>query len=555
MLDKLPITRVFWVCVTIFRLWNALFVRTSFNPDEYWQSTEVAHRLVFGYGYLTWEWQEDAQLRSFAHPALFVGLYKLLELLNLDSRWVVAYGPRLLQGIISAANDFFLYKLARTYFNDNAAKWALLCQLFSWFTFYVMVRPFSNCIETMCTTAALAYWPWKFLEDRRDKKDKDISYKQNNRAVALILAALGIIFRPTNAVIWLYLGIGHLWQTRDRAFLMFRLVVPIALVTLLTLLSIDRLGYGQWTVVPINFFKFNVLDGKDKLYGKHPWSWYFLQGYPAIVGTALPLVIAGYFTVPPSKKGLGRVSAWTLLVYSGAAHKEFRFILPLLPPAFVYAGYCLHTLEGKSYMKLYEKMRRKLFQLAIVFIVLPNVLCAFYFSRCHQRAPVEVMDFLADQIQGTHSICVYNFNLAGYIIYLVENSEVSIHFWTPCHATPYYSYLHQNVSMWFPDCSPAYDSIYYTNRERFGGCESHQLERDPKHFLAKLYNLSGDVANDGSWMELPTYVVTSDTITAQINELLVVTHFVEVASFFHSDVSGDADASEVTSIMLVFKRQ
>ena len=52
MWEALLTTRVFWTAVVVFRLWNALFVRTFFNPDEYWQSTEVAHRLVFGYGYL-----------------------------------------------------------------------------------------------------------------------------------------------------------------------------------------------------------------------------------------------------------------------------------------------------------------------------------------------------------------------------------------------------------------------------------------------------------------------------------------------------------------------
>ena len=30
------------------RLLQALVVRTAFAPDEYWQSIEVAHRLVFG---------------------------------------------------------------------------------------------------------------------------------------------------------------------------------------------------------------------------------------------------------------------------------------------------------------------------------------------------------------------------------------------------------------------------------------------------------------------------------------------------------------------------
>lgn len=51
-LEEVPASRAFWAAVLAFRAWNALFVRTSFNPDEYWQGPEVAHSLVFGYGHL-----------------------------------------------------------------------------------------------------------------------------------------------------------------------------------------------------------------------------------------------------------------------------------------------------------------------------------------------------------------------------------------------------------------------------------------------------------------------------------------------------------------------
>lgn len=30
------------------RIANALLICTAFSPDEYWQSLEVAHRIVFG---------------------------------------------------------------------------------------------------------------------------------------------------------------------------------------------------------------------------------------------------------------------------------------------------------------------------------------------------------------------------------------------------------------------------------------------------------------------------------------------------------------------------
>lgn len=37
--------------LAVFRLCSALLVQTYFNPDEYWQGPEIAHRLVFARGY------------------------------------------------------------------------------------------------------------------------------------------------------------------------------------------------------------------------------------------------------------------------------------------------------------------------------------------------------------------------------------------------------------------------------------------------------------------------------------------------------------------------
>lgn len=59
--------------------------RTFFQPDEYWQTLEIAHRIVFGYGYQTWEWRGEAPIRSVVHPALFVPLYAVLKETGLDS--------------------------------------------------------------------------------------------------------------------------------------------------------------------------------------------------------------------------------------------------------------------------------------------------------------------------------------------------------------------------------------------------------------------------------------------------------------------------------------
>ncbi|KAJ1949663.1 hypothetical protein EC988_004682, partial [Linderina pennispora] len=65
-----------------FRLLNVSLVQTYIHPDETWQSLEVAHRSVFGYGFVTWEWHYT--LRGYAHPMMFAAVYKILELLHLD---------------------------------------------------------------------------------------------------------------------------------------------------------------------------------------------------------------------------------------------------------------------------------------------------------------------------------------------------------------------------------------------------------------------------------------------------------------------------------------
>jgi hypothetical protein len=106
-------------CLLIaYRIYNALLVGTMFDPDEYWQSLEVAHEYVYGYGYLTWEWA--LQIRSFSYPYIFVyvqflapnivkyctknlirlfiisGVYRLLNYLSLDETdWIVRKYPSL----------------------------------------------------------------------------------------------------------------------------------------------------------------------------------------------------------------------------------------------------------------------------------------------------------------------------------------------------------------------------------------------------------------------------------------------------------------------------
>ena len=67
----------------ILRIFNALTIKTFFQPDEYYQSLEPAWRLVFGYGELTWEWKEG--IRSFFYPGVFAAVWRVLQLLGIPN--------------------------------------------------------------------------------------------------------------------------------------------------------------------------------------------------------------------------------------------------------------------------------------------------------------------------------------------------------------------------------------------------------------------------------------------------------------------------------------
>lgn len=72
------------------RLFLAVTTRTFFQPDEYFQSLEPAHHIVFSYGQLTWEWTSARPIRSIVYPMLNVPVYWMLKVFRWDeSRMLV----------------------------------------------------------------------------------------------------------------------------------------------------------------------------------------------------------------------------------------------------------------------------------------------------------------------------------------------------------------------------------------------------------------------------------------------------------------------------------
>uniref|UniRef100_J3L8V6 Mannosyltransferase n=1 Tax=Oryza brachyantha TaxID=4533 RepID=J3L8V6_ORYBR len=485
-----------------FRAANALLVRTYFNPDEHWQCLEVAHRIVFGYGHLTWEWKQG--LRSYLHPFVFAALYKFLALLHLDTPWFMAMAPRLLQSVFASFGDLYLYKLSKLIFNNHVAQWALFSQLVNWFMFFCITRTLSNSMETVLTVAGLYYWFTAMKSSRGTSvvSNQQAASKQRppSRKMALLIAALACAIRPTSAITWLYIGLLDFIQMKSKSRFLFLEIIPLGVLVLAAVTFLDCWMYGSPVIVPLNFLKFNLFSSGGDYYGTHVFHWYFSQGFPSMVWSFLPFSIYGI--MKSREWRLAGLIAWVLAVYSILGHKEFRFVLPVLPLMFMFSGYNLAAMVQFKGKGCNEKGHLSRLQLSVILLILTNLPMALYMSLFHQRGTEDVMFYLSREAH--------------------DGRVKSVLFLMPCHSTPYYSTLHYNIPMRFLDCTPS---------EKKGTLdESDRFLMNPSYFVGKNFgNLSSF-----------SHIVLFESEERHV-KLLLHNSFKEVRRFFHSHFKVDRD--------------
>ena len=499
----------------------AVLQRTAFAPDEHFQGPEVAHRVVFGYGHLTWEWM--AGLRSYAHPMLYVVLYKIAAVLGLGgSSWVTWAGPYWIHAAIALWTAHEAQKMAAlvipAYRHLLATKNFLELYNMTWFYGYCMPRPLSNSLETAFCTKALVEYMRSSVQG-----DQLATLQERRRSIRswVFFGTLCVVVRPASGLFWAALAVRALiWPVRDpdssrqslmkeRATILFiGVAVSGAVLGLATCL--DWFMYGRLEVVPVNFLKFNLLDGGSALYGSSPWHANFTMHLPSILLLNFPLFWYGWWSslhllaLSPGEQGtrleqlerlerheievtgansdarshndkdktiihyknnafLGGCVFLYCLIYSIPAHKEIRFLLPVVPmclPVIRVGVRAISLRLGAAEASGSNMTWSRWIPLHRPVHMLLNTAAFFYFSMFHQRGQVGVMSTIRD----LHQTRLRN----PFALDQAASMSTKVLFLTPCHSTPYYARLHTpDIRMRFFDCSPeAYrDPVYIANAE------------------------------------------------------------------------------------------
>ncbi|XP_018020158.1 GPI mannosyltransferase 3 isoform X2 [Hyalella azteca] len=513
------------------RFLSVIFVQTYFVPDEYWQSLEVAHRMVFGYGYLTWEWHEC--IRSIFFPGLFAVLYKVLAVLRLDYAVLLAILPRIGCAALMALSDVTTVKLADKLYGKSVRRSVCFCLSSCWFLQYCASRTISGVPETAATMLALASYPWN-------------KYHVGSSVSYLWWVGLGCALRPTTAVMFVPLFAVQLVRCQQKLALIFKAVAVTGVVSGIVCIM-DSLYYGQATFVPWNFVKFNVLTSLADHYGRHPWHWYLTTGLPSALGphtVLLLLAVASSSRTRSLQHNLLLASSvFTLAVYSMIGHKEIRLLLPVLPPLLVICGHQLSQMQRSHVSSRYYKFGR---WGLLLWLLVPSVVLVLYFGLAHQRGALTIMSELRALLGSA---------TAPLVLFL-----------TPCHATPLYSHLHIHVPVRFLTCEPNLNLApsYVDESDRFfqhpdtwlaahlpsrishSGDEVRNISMEPRYlnshsqgkdsFCCKKSTLalSYQFQARDILLRYPTHIVIFDSVADALQDFLRCSGYELCAATFHS---------------------
>jgi len=331
---------VLWTSLAIgaaLRVWLAFHDDGVYWPDEIYQSIEPAHRLVFGYGLIAWEFLEGAG--SWALPALVAVPLQLSDWLGLDDPSIYLVVIRLLFVASSLGCAAAVYFLSSAYGARplSAAVGAALAALFA--PFYFSPRALSEGASALPAVLGFAL----AIHPRASRRQV---------VVGASLVGLSVLLRLHCALFACALVVILLLR---RAYRTAAVALGTLTIWAFLLGLIDRLAWhrvpdaylGGWFHSALKYLTFSLIEGRASAWGTAPWSYYFTTLFscaPVMVGLAGLLACMALTRAP----GLLGATVFFVGLHAATPHKELRVMVPALPFFWALAAIGLDGLAPKT---------------------------------------------------------------------------------------------------------------------------------------------------------------------------------------------------------------
>jgi hypothetical protein len=309
------------------RLWQMIADQGVFWPDEIYQTIEQAHRLAFGYGWIPWEFRQGA--RSWIFPGILAGIVKLASFLGLASSGVgVVMTVRF---VMLALALLGVYAAMRIGAHLGGRLGALLAGAMVALCPPLLVFG-TRCMTEMASGPLIAMAALLVMKPSTTKR----------AAIAGVLASMAIFFRYQNGLFGVAFFV-LLLATRQWK--------PLASYTLTATLfgilggALDWIVWGRPFQSFFVYVRFNLIEGQAARWGVSTFDFYFHTLWTSLQW-ALPLVVLGFFASFRRARVLPLACLANLAAHTAIPHKEYRFLMPMLPLALGLAGGGLGWLLG-----------------------------------------------------------------------------------------------------------------------------------------------------------------------------------------------------------------
>jgi GPI mannosyltransferase 3 len=420
-----------------------IIVEPSLNwGDEIFQTLEPAHRLVYGYGLVTWEFQLG--MRSWLLPGFVAAIMEAARL--------IGHGPDIylpaiavVFALLASAPVICCFLWARRWYGFPAAFAGAALVAIAPELVYFGARALSE------TVAAHLLVIGFFLLQKGERRS---SRRHLFAAGALLGVACLLRIHMGPAVLALALWASPAsWRSRLPALIAGGLVAG----TFGAALDWVSLGYplaSLWRNI-----LFNIINGVSADFGTEPWN-YYLLGELGLWGTG------GLFMLIAAVLGARRLPALMaaalviVAVHSGFAHKEYRFIYPAVVLITVLAGLGLAQLTQWAVEWLARQGSGSRLTATLCAALLFTYSGSLMFKAWASETMVELRSRAHDGLLAAAYVR-HMPSLCGLGLYGAEGRDWVIY--------GGYTYLHRPVRMYWPadereltSTAPGFDTLIYT---------------------------------------------------------------------------------------------
>ncbi len=327
-------------------------ITTVFQPDEIFQSLEPAHRLTYGYGIVTWEW--IVGMRSWVLPFFLAAVMRLTGWMGAGSSGY-RFGVTVALSVLSLTSVWFAYAWARRVSGVLAAWIAALACALHFTLVYFSPRAFSEVVAAHVLLPGLYFG--SFAEGKHEKSRLFLAGALCGLAVCLRLQLAPAVL--VAIVYFLY----PRWRQRCLPVL-GGFVLPVLLFGL-----VDKITWSYPWQSFVVYFVMNVVRGRASTYGTDPWYAY-AEDLLRLLGPWLLFIWHGARRSP----FLAAIVLIIVVSHSFLAHKEIRFIYPVVPIALTLASVGFVELLSKSKLKFVLRLgSRAIFATSLVVILISSL--------------------------------------------------------------------------------------------------------------------------------------------------------------------------------------